>query len=201
MARKEPDAPDYSLVSPVVGKREKMPQVTMTGCGVTVQGEVAGVMVSFERLIDVTAAPEDFDADLDFIFARVHRQRAIAQVRLLRGKLVELRQGIALQPEKRKTYLVARAADRARQVASQYTGWQVSGKRGDFQMSASERANLENHDAETAREVQKFDSAIVEAETLIPDYEKQIAVFMREITSHSLLLEEAEEAPLAEAAE
>ena len=68
-------------------------------------------------------------------------------------------------------------------------------------MSASERANLENHDAETKRKGQEFDSAIVEAETLIPDYEKQIAVFMREITSHSLLLEEAEEAPLALAAE
>lgn len=200
MPRKEPEAPDYATVSPVEGRRERMPKVTMTGCGVTIQGEVAGVTVAFERMIDATSSAEDFDDDLDFLFARIHRQKAITQVRLLRAKLVELRQGIDLQPEKQKKYLRERAEQRAQQVAAMHAAWQVSGKRGEFQINASQRANMENFDAATATKVQEFASAVVEAETLIPEYEKQIAQFMREIASHSLFVEDEEE-PLREAAE
>lgn len=166
------------------GERQKFPRFTMTGIGLTIQADVGGANIAFERLVDATCDKAEVDEQLDMLMSCIHRQKARTTVRKLLLDLSEAQLSIDALPEKKRQYQLERGADRARLVASLQAAHEVSNKRGDFRMSTAQRAGLDAHDAETKIKEAEFDRKAKEADLVIPFLRGEIAKLRHQISGY-----------------
>jgi hypothetical protein len=179
-----------------------MPEaIVQKGMGLTLQGEIGGVSLALEQFIDASSDEATVNDTLDLMTRAWHRQRAKSSLRAL---LTDVRrQKIVLDslPAEKTQLAKDRAADKARLIASWGAAHQISGKRGDFRPSQSQRQNLETHDLETVAKLAEIDKKIADNERMIPVLEEEMGRLRRQIAGEDPIDETEAEEPLPLAAE
>lgn len=184
-----------------ISERQPMPKVTIGAVGVTMQADIGGATVAFEQLIDATVDREDFDSQLDFLAARLGRQRARSQ---LAEKLLarEIAQDMLDNWENdRDTALKAKATERAQTISSWQATHAAFNKRGEFRMNAQQQQAIANLDQNIETTRTQYDERKQKLQQDVRLVDKQIARLRALIAGHDPVDEDIEEEPLREAAE
>lgn len=184
---------------PLPRQPDAEPRFTMSGMGVTIQGDLGGIMLAMEQHLDATADDEFINDTLDKLTRAWHRQRARASLRTLLLDVERQEFALTRYPVEAEQLKRDRAADRARLIASFHAKWDTARKRGDYQRSTSEQATLDSHDRETEAKIGDLEKKRDELKAMIPVTLAQVEKLRRQIAGHDPV--DQTEEPLRAAAE
>jgi hypothetical protein len=164
-----PEQPD------AIGVRERMPRVTISAIGLTMQADIGGVTLAFERQVDAAIDAPDLDQEIKFVLDRIGVARArgqLAEKLLAREIATDM---LASWADDRERSLKAQADEHIRLRASFQAAHDGSGKRGAWFPNRSEQEALSNAFANIETRRNQFDENKRKLEQDVRLVDKQIA--------------------------
>lgn len=175
-------------------------RVTMSGMGLTIQGDIGGLQLGMERHVDATVDEEALNEILDGMTKAFWRQQAhvnlataLVEVTVRRNRLREL-------PQAERDYRQRRTQERERLEARFMIEHNASARRTAYTPGKAEHSRLVAFDEETRAELEKLKAEVAQKEYELPLYEKQV-LRQRAILAGANKTDVIEGEPLAEAAE
>ena len=120
------------------------------GLNIGFQADIGGLNLMIEQTVDADSSPAEIDRRLDIMATALGRQRAKLQLaeKMLAVQLAE--EMLSSLPEEKQIKQRGMLDERVRLIASFRAAHQVSGKRGEYRETPSERQQIANLDANLA---------------------------------------------------
>ena len=159
---------------PMPKQPDAEPRFTMSGMGISMRGVVGGVEIAFEEHVDATADADFVNERVDFLSTAIGRFKAKTD---LVEKLIALQANaemLAQIPQEQEAALKKLERDKAAHLLGLQAAFQARGKRGDFQLSATEETNLQKYDAQREPIIRGFADRKADLDRDRPVIEQQI---------------------------
>jgi hypothetical protein len=160
---------------PMPAQRDAEPRVTMSGMGLTLQGDAGGFQVAIDQHLDASADEAWINETLDRMRRVYQRQRACVEIIGCRVDLMSAEKTLEVLPQTIIEYKIKRATEKAAMIAGWQHDWEAGTRRGEFSLTVSQRSNRNAFDEETARKVAEFEAMPAHLEQQISVYKKQVA--------------------------